>query len=123
MTRIELTGDKTVTIDLKGHTITDTGADAFHVKTGTLIVIDSIGGGKIIHTGNDDLVWLQDGGTLQINAGFYSFATEYGIAYGGDNLIINGGSYQLDASCEEKFKEYVAEGKTVTINGVIYTKE
>ena len=123
MPRIELLSDKTVTIDLKGHTVTDTGADAFLVKSGKLIVTDSVGGGKINHTGKDDLVWLQSGGTLRLDAGSYSFATKYGITYGTGKLIINGGSYEFDSQKEDSFKEFVTSGKTVTINGASFTKE
>lgn len=123
LSRLELKTSKTVTIDLKGHTVTVTGTDAFLVNTGKLIVIDSVGGGKIIHTGTDDLVWLQNGGTLQLDAGSYSFATKYGITYGTGNLIINGGSYEFDAEKTDFFKAFVPSGKTVTINGVSFTKE
>lgn len=120
--RIELLSDKTITLDLAGHCITVTGADAFLVKTGTLIVKDSVGGGKINHTGKDDLVWLQNSGKLRIDGGKYSFGTKYGITYGTGNLIINDGSFVFDSKREEQFKEYVSAGTTVTINGVSYTK-
>ena len=107
---------------MAGHCITVTGADAFLVKTGTLIVKDSVGGGKINHTGKDDLVWLQNSGKLRIDGGKYSFGTKYGITYGTGNLIINDGSFVFDSKREEQFKEYVSDGKTVTINGVSYTR-
>lgn len=124
--RIEWTTNRTITIDLAGHTITDTGADAFLVKSGKLIVIDSVGGGTINHTGKDDLVWLQNGGTLQLVGGTFNFATKYGIAYGGENVVINGGTFNFEAGTDnanlEEFKGYVSLGKNVTINGDSFTK-
>lgn len=119
---IELEQSKTITIDLQGHTVSATGADAFSVEAGKLIVIESVGGGKINHTGTDDLVWLQSDGTLQLDAGSYSFATKYGIVYGDGTLTINGGSYEFAAAYEEDMQGYVSPGKTVTINGVSFTK-
>lgn len=121
--RIELLSDKTITLDLAGHCITVTGADAFLVKTGTLIVKDSVGGGKINHTGKDDLVWLQNSGTLRIDGGEYSFGTKYGITYGTGNLIVNDGSFVFDSKWEDTFKNYVASEQTVSINGTSFTKE
>lgn len=124
---IEQQTPKTVTIDLNGYTVTVTGTDCFLVKTGKLIVKDSVGTGRVNHIGTDDLVWLQNNGTLQIDSGSYSFASQYGIAYGGENVIINGGDFTFAPGAnnkyETKIKTYVTSGSTVIINGVSYTAE
>lgn len=48
---IVLSGTRSITLDLKGHTITSNGVRAFQAKSGTLVITSSETGGKIMTVG------------------------------------------------------------------------
>lgn len=120
---------KEVTIDLNGYTVTTTNADALLVKYGKITLIDSKGTGEIIGLGGDELVWLQETSTLQIDSGHYTLMNITGgvLGYGMNNTtrfcIINGGTFDVPESKVQIVKNCVSSGSTVIINGESYTAE
>lgn len=105
-----------ITLDLNGKTITaDTTATIRHEGPGTLTIMDSVGGGKVVNTANAaDMgiaVWAR-GGSVAIEGGVFESASLYeatvyigAATASGKTITISGGTFRNVAEGKYHWKQ------------------
>lgn len=87
--------NKKIILDLNGNEIQSSADDGFDVNKGDLTLRDSLTGGKITHTGKDDVAWVRNKGSLTVEGGAISSTSSYGIYISSDAVTISGGVFDL----------------------------
>ncbi|MCD8049036.1 MAG: hypothetical protein LUG52_05440 [Clostridia bacterium] len=117
------TSDKTVTLDLNGHTISRSSGSVIDCSNGTLYITDSsqtessIGTGMVKGTGSN-LALKMSGGTVSLESGTLMSATGYAVSISGGTLTVNGGAV-IRGSNSTYIIRY--SGGTITINDGLFT--
>ena len=80
-----------VTLDLNGKTLTNKGGEHTIVNNGTLVIEDSVGGGKVVNVTSEKQV-LVNNGTATLNGGHFAKDTVHGyVVTNTGTLTINDG--------------------------------
>ena len=80
-----------VTLDLHGNTLTNKGGEHTIINNGTLVIEDSVGGGKVVNVTSEKQV-LVNNGTATLNGGHFAKDTVHGyVVTNKGTLTINDG--------------------------------